>query len=85
MDGVKNERICATTLYCYSYENISDASISFEHRCYSKDLISLNSLTKTTKVTEDDNEVKDLQPAVQEQGSILIQEGRVINFSNVGE
>lgn len=85
MNGVKNERICATVMYCYSCENMSDASISFRHRCSSEDLMSLNALTRTTKETEDVYGVEDLKPAVQEQGSVIIREGRVISFPNVGD
>ncbi|KAL8751119.1 MAG: hypothetical protein Q9184_006170 [Pyrenodesmia sp. 2 TL-2023] len=36
--------------------------------------MSLNSLTRTTKATEDVYGVEDLQPAVQEQGSVMIRE-----------
>ncbi|KAL8846746.1 MAG: hypothetical protein Q9221_008189 [Calogaya cf. arnoldii] len=79
----KNERVCATVLYCYSSSNISSASISFRHRCDSEDLMTLNSLTRTTKETEDVYGVKDLEPAVQELGSVVIREGRVISFPNV--
>lgn len=46
--------------------------------------MSLNSLTKTTKTTEDVYGVEDLRPALQEQGSVMIREGRVISFPNVG-
>ncbi|KAL9637114.1 MAG: hypothetical protein Q9204_001998 [Flavoplaca sp. TL-2023a] len=80
---MENERICATVMYCYSCENVSDASISFRHRCSSEDLMSLNTLTRTTKATEDVYGVEDLQPAVQEHGSVIIREGRVISFPNV--
>ena len=80
---MENERICATVIYCYSWDNVSEASISFRHRCSSDDLMSLNTLTKTTKATEDVYGVEDLQPAVQEHGSVVIREGRVISFPNV--
>ncbi|KAL8658295.1 MAG: hypothetical protein Q9226_001111 [Calogaya cf. arnoldii] len=83
VQGQLNERICATVIYCYSSSNISEASISFRHRCDSEDLMSLNALTRTTKETEDVYGVKDLEPAVQEQGSVVINEGRVISFPNV--
>ncbi|KAL8905735.1 MAG: hypothetical protein Q9207_002449 [Kuettlingeria erythrocarpa] len=66
-------------------ENTTDASLSFRHRCSSDDLKSLNSLTRTTKATEDVYGVEDLQPAVQEQGSVTIREGRVVGFPNVGD
>ncbi|KAL8927676.1 MAG: hypothetical protein Q9172_001236 [Xanthocarpia lactea] len=42
----------------------------------------LNSVTRTTKATEDVYGVEDLKPAVQEQGSVMIREGRVISFPN---
>ncbi|KAI4200083.1 MAG: hypothetical protein LQ348_001791 [Seirophora lacunosa] len=84
VQGQLNERVCATLVYCYSCENTTDASISFRHRCSSDDLMSLNSLTKTTKTTEDVYGVEDLRPALQEQGSVMIREGRVISFPNVG-
>ncbi|KAI4277767.1 MAG: hypothetical protein LQ337_001525 [Flavoplaca oasis] len=83
VQGQLNERICATVMYCYSCDNVSDASISFRHRCSSEDLMSLNTLTSTTKATENVYGVEDLQPAVQEHGSVVIREGRVISFPNV--
>lgn len=45
--------------------------------------MSLNTLTSTTKATENVYGVEDLQPAVQEHGSVVIREGRVISFPNV--
>lgn len=63
---------------------MSEASISFRHRCDSEDLMSLNSLTRTTKETEEVYGVEDLKPAIQELGSVIIREGRVISFPNVG-
>ena len=80
---MENERICSTAVYCYSCENVSDASISFRRRCSSDDLMSLNTLTKTTKAVEDVYGVEDLQPAVQEHGSVVMRQGRVISFPNV--
>lgn len=80
---MKNERICASVVYCYDCDNISEASISFRHRCSTEDLTSLNTLTRTTKETEDIYGVEDLKPAVQEQGSVAIREGRAISFPNV--
>ncbi|KAL8775922.1 MAG: hypothetical protein Q9203_002485 [Teloschistes exilis] len=71
VQGQLNERICATVVYCYSCENISEASISFRHRCSSDALEWLNTVTTTTKATEDVYGVEDMKPAVQEQGSVL--------------
>ncbi|KAL8906012.1 MAG: hypothetical protein Q9207_002297 [Kuettlingeria erythrocarpa] len=48
-----------------------------------QDLMSLNSLTRTTKETEEVYGVEDLKPAIQELGSVIIREGRVISFPNV--
>lgn len=85
MDGIKNERIYTTVAYCYSCKNISEASISFRYRCSSEDLMSLNTLTRTTKATEEVYGVEDLKPAVQEHGSVMIREGRVISFPNMSD
>lgn len=46
--------------------------------------MSLNSLTRTTKETEEVYGVEDLKPAVQELGSVIIRAGRAISFPNVG-
>ncbi|KAI4140063.1 MAG: hypothetical protein LQ341_003980, partial [Variospora aurantia] len=83
VQGLLNERICASVVYCYDCDNISEASISFRHRCSTEDLMSLNTLTRTTKETEDIYGVEDLKPAVQEQGSVAIREGRAISFPNM--
>ncbi|KAL8809336.1 MAG: hypothetical protein Q9200_003506 [Gallowayella weberi] len=85
VQGQLNERICATVIYCYSSENTSGASMSFRHRCDSEEIMSLNTLTRTTKETEDVYGVEDLQPAVQELGTVMIQESRAISFPNVSD
>ncbi|KAI4090978.1 MAG: hypothetical protein LQ339_008225, partial [Xanthoria mediterranea] len=82
VQGQLNERICATVMYCYSSENIAAVSISFRNRCGNEDLMSLNTLTRTTKQTEDVYGVEDLKPAIQELGSVTIREGLAISFPN---
>ncbi|KAI4202378.1 MAG: hypothetical protein LQ350_002596 [Teloschistes chrysophthalmus] len=77
VQGQLNERICATVVYCYSCENISEASLSFRHRCSTDAHQWLNTVTRTTKETEDVYGVEDSTWAVQELGSVMIREGRV--------
>ncbi|KAL8799664.1 MAG: hypothetical protein Q9182_005734, partial [Xanthomendoza sp. 2 TL-2023] len=50
-----------------------------------EDIMSLNTLTRTTKETEDVYGVEDLQPAVQELGTVIVRENRVISFPNVSD
>ena len=69
-------------LYCYSSTNITTTSISFRHRVSNEEAIWLNSVTKTTKDTEDVYGIKDQGPAVQELGKVDIRDGRVISFPN---
>ncbi|KAL8966299.1 MAG: hypothetical protein Q9183_003432, partial [Haloplaca sp. 2 TL-2023] len=64
------------------YENISEASISFRHRCSDEEPQWLNTLTSTTKATEEVYGIEDLKPAVQELGNVVIREGRVISLPN---
>jgi len=80
---LQNERICASVLYCYDCENISDASMSFRSRVSNEEPMWLNSITETTLETEDMYDIEDLTSAVQELGHLTIREDRVISFPNV--
>lgn len=76
-------RICATVLYCCSSSNISEASLSFRHRVSNDDAISLSTLVRSVEACEDAYGIKDLGPAVQILGHVIIREDRAISFPNV--
>ena len=80
---MQNERICATFLYCYSYSNIHESSISFRHRVSNDELMELNTLSTATADTEEIYGIKDGGSCVQDLGDVAIRENRVISFPNV--
>lgn len=81
---MQNERICATFLYCYSYSNIRECSLSFRHRVSNDEPMDLNTLSPTTADTEEIYGIKDYEPCVQDLGNVAIRENRVIGLPNVG-
>lgn len=79
----QNERICGTVLYCYSSSNISEAKVSFRHRVSNDEAISLSTLARSAEACEDAYGIKDIGPAVQVLGDVIMREDRTISFPNV--
>ncbi|KAF1975186.1 hypothetical protein BU23DRAFT_579235 [Bimuria novae-zelandiae CBS 107.79] len=83
IEGQENEHICASALYYYDSENITDSYLSF------REGTSTNYLD--TKPYEQDDHthferlygITSWGPAVQELGSVFTREGRLLTFSNV--
>jgi hypothetical protein len=82
VEGLMNEHIVATALYYYSTENITSSRLSFRHKFDSEMLEEL-------PPPNDYHGVVDLfgvdaeGPRVQDMGSVLTREGRLLAFPNV--
>lgn len=79
----QNERICASVLYFYNCENVTEGSISYRQRVSNEEPMDVNVFADTTEDTENIYGIKDCDPAVQTLGDVMIREDRVISFPNV--
>ncbi|KAK2757529.1 hypothetical protein FQN54_004498 [Arachnomyces sp. PD_36] len=82
IEGQKNEHICATALYYYDSENITESRLAFRHQVYGREpTVSYeqnhNGWLKVVFGVEND------EPPIQNVGDIECREGRVITFPNV--
>ncbi|KAK4691600.1 hypothetical protein P7C71_g5428, partial [Lecanoromycetidae sp. Uapishka_2] len=83
VEGQMNEHICASALYYYSSENISDSFLGF------RTWVDSQSLEEKAYGQDDYEGVEQIYgieqhgPAVQELGRILTKEGRLLAFPNV--
>lgn len=82
IEGSLNERICATVLYYYDEDNITDSTLAFRHALDGDHLTML----------PEQNEYESLEawlgiendgPMVQELGSVLTRQGRMLAFPNI--
>jgi Protein of unknown function (DUF4246) len=82
VEGQLNEHICATALYYYSSENITESRLAFRQ---------MSAGGSSLDIGHEQNDHAFLQPifgcrnddaAVQEAGSILCKEGRLVTFPN---
>ncbi|KAF7591638.1 hypothetical protein BBP40_001277 [Aspergillus hancockii] len=89
IEGQLNERICATAIYYYDSENITQSTLAFRQRASSGDLYNIN-------YEQDRHEflyqVYGFSPEVstrnetqitQDLGSVVCQEGRLLTFPNI--
>lgn len=83
IEGQLNERICATALYYYDNENITDSHLAFRTKVSTDDITSRD-------YSQDDNDgvcyLFDIErdgPGIQDIGRVLTREGRLLAFPNV--
>lgn len=83
IEGQLNERICATALYYYDNDNITDSHLAFRTKVSTDDITSRD-------YGQDDNEgvcyLFDIErdgPGIQDIGRVLTREGRLLAFPNV--
>jgi Protein of unknown function (DUF4246) len=83
LEGMTNERICATAIYYYDVENITDARITFRAEAFLDDMemqyeqndhVPLQIIFGTDSMSQ--------EPAVQTLGSVVTKGGRMIAFPN---
>jgi hypothetical protein len=82
VEGALNEHICATALYYYDQDNITDSYLSFRQ--------SIDAETMTMKPAQSEYTSLEMYygveqdgPAIQELGQVLTREGRMLAFPNV--
>jgi hypothetical protein len=82
VEGQLNEHICATALYYYDNENITNSHLAFRQSCIDS--------TLEMGYEQDEHDFMSAVfgcepdgPAVQEVGSVLCKEGRLLTFPNI--
>jgi len=83
VEGMLNEHICATALYYYDNENITDSHLYFRQKVHADALLSKQYEQNDSESVEVIYDVKDYGPAIQEIGGVHTKEGRVLAFPNV--
>jgi len=79
----QNEHICATALYYYDLENITESRLSFRQQC---DIDDADDISYQQEHHEWLSEVFGCEqdgPAIQDIGDVTVKEGRLITFPNV--
>ncbi|PPR02045.1 hypothetical protein CVT24_011205 [Panaeolus cyanescens] len=84
VEGQLNEHIAATSIYCYSCENITPSLLNFRQQVCTKDI------NEAGHSQEDDHEwleiifgCDDDGPGIQDIGRVETREGRLITFPNI--
>jgi hypothetical protein len=82
VEGALNEHICATALYYYDQENITDSYLSFRQSIDAEEMTMKPAQSEYTSL-EMYYGVEQDGPALQELGKVLTREGRMLAFPNV--
>ena len=80
--GQLNEHICATALYYYDCENITQSRLAFRQQSSPKDAHQINYEQNTAKWLTDIYGTSN-SSSVQDVGSIICREGRLLTFPNI--
>lgn len=84
VEGMLNEHICATALYYYDSENISDSYLSFRTRANEEDMMGeLRYEQGQFDVIERIFAIKEGHSTIQDIGKVLTRSGRALFFPNV--
>lgn len=83
IEGQLNEQICATALYYYSSNNISDSHLSFRERVSEIDLQELPYEQGQWEWIEEEFGFMNDVPFIQHLGRVDTKEGRLLTFPNV--
>jgi len=81
VEGALNEGICATAIYYYDQENITDSHLAFRQAIDAEDVIMLPDQNEYDSIQEFLGVEQD-GPAIQELGKVLTREGRFLVFPN---
>lgn len=82
VEGALNEHICATALYYYEQDNITDSHLAFRHEYDVEEMTMIPAQSEYTSceayygISQDESPVKDL-------GRVLTKPGRLLAFPNV--
>ncbi|KAL3479078.1 hypothetical protein BJX99DRAFT_255854 [Aspergillus californicus] len=89
IEGALNERICATAIYYYDSENITDSSLAFRQRAYREDFNEISYEQDRFEFLQevfgfgDDVHGRNACQATQDIGGISTREGRLLTFPNI--
>ncbi|KAK2750956.1 hypothetical protein FQN57_000031 [Myotisia sp. PD_48] len=83
VEGQLNERICATALYYYDNENISDSRLAFRQRCEDMDYELVNYPQNHSLWANIIFGLERDGPLAQDIGSVQTGEGRLLTFPNI--
>jgi len=83
VEGQMNEHICASALYYYDSDNITDSFLGFRHRIDNQTLEGKSYGQGDYGGVEQIYGVEQNGPAIQELGRVLTKEGRLLAFPNV--
>lgn len=83
VEGMLNEHICATAIYYYDNENITDSHLYFRQKCETRTLNYKQWEQNDSESVEVIYGVDDHGAAIQDVGRILTREGRMLAFPNV--
>lgn len=84
LEGSLNERICASALYCYDNENVTDNYLSFRESTNEEHLDpDFHDAPGEWALVEDLHGLKSGGPAIQELGRVLARQGRLVAYPNV--
>ncbi|KZF21064.1 hypothetical protein L228DRAFT_248827 [Xylona heveae TC161] len=81
VEGQKNEHICATALYYYDSENITESRLSFRH-CTYEDMIDVHYPQEEHGFLTDIFGCEQHGSTVQYLGDVICKEGRLLTFPN---
>lgn len=83
VEGQLNEHICATALYYYDCENVTESRLAFRQQCSEDDAADIGYPQGVHEWLTEIYGCQNDEPCVQEVGSVLCREGRLLTFPNV--
>jgi Protein of unknown function (DUF4246) len=83
VEGMLNEHICATALYYYDNENITDSRLHFRQKTETESVLEKQYEQNDFEGVEEIYGIEDQAPAIQELGWVTTREGRMLSFPNV--
>ena len=83
VQGQRNERICATTVYVLSCKNTTPASLSFRRRVHTEEASLAKGYIQEPPFAPEIYGAKSGDPVIQHMGDIELREGRVVTYSNI--
>ena len=83
VEGMLNEHICATALYYYDSENITDNHLHFRQKVENETVLYKQYDQNDSESVEVIYDIQDHGPAIQEIGKVHTKEGRMLAFPNV--
>jgi hypothetical protein len=83
VEGQLNEHICATALYYYDSENITESRLAFRQQSSTHEADEASYPQDVHRWLTEIFGCKNNEPSVQEVGSVVCSEGRLITFPNI--